>query len=34
MDLPVFENVTRPIRAGPFSDADFILDMHDPRFLH
>src|SRR5579872_3196483 len=24
MDLPVLENVTRPIRAGPFSDADLF----------
>jgi len=24
MDFPVFENVTRPIRAGPFSEADLF----------
>lgn len=24
MDLPVFEKETRPIRAGPFSDADLF----------
>jgi hypothetical protein len=38
MDLPVFENVTRPIRASPFSELDFssiymmrVFDMLRPK---